>query len=168
MPNNKNMTGDLGESIANVFLSRRTEQGHLFRTAMIGGKWPTIDIYAEIISDDDTLKFCFFQIKATDLGYTVREHKLRIQVEKEALNRLASFNAPTYLIGINHNEDEPFLSRAYIATIRGNYENPLPSLPTTFELNRESLIVLKDEIIQFWNNMNAMENKVNYQTNFTI
>ena len=44
------MTGDLGESIANVFLSRKTTQGNLFRTKMIGGKWPTIDIYAEIIS----------------------------------------------------------------------------------------------------------------------
>lgn len=44
------MIGELGESLANIFLSRLTPQGYLFRTALIGGKWPTIDIYAELIN----------------------------------------------------------------------------------------------------------------------
>lgn len=162
------MTGDLGESLANVFLSRKTAEGNLFRTTMIGGKWPTIDIYAEIISNNDSLKFCFFQIKTTDLGYTVREHKLRIQVDKDDLNKLSRFNAPTYLIGIDHNEAEPFRSKAYLATIRGKYDNPLPSLPTTFELTEDNLILLKNEVVSFWDSVNTIEKKMIYQTNFEL
>lgn len=162
------MTGEIGESLANVFLSRRTSQGHLFRTAMIGGKWPTIDIYAEVISNNPEKMFCFFQIKATELGYTQRQHKLRISVDLQDLIRLSNFSAPTYIIGIDHNPAQPFLSNAYIGTIRGNYTRRLSSLPTPYALNDANLVALRAEVIAYWTALNPTATKTNYLTNFTI
>jgi hypothetical protein len=143
------MTGELGESLANVFLSRRTTQGHLFRTAMIGGKWPTIDIYAEIISHTPQRMFCFFQIKATDQGYTKRQHKLKISIDLQDLIRLSQYTATTYVIGIDHNAAQPLQSQAYVGTIRGNYSQRLSSLPTTYPLNDAGLYFGRDKLVTF-------------------
>lgn len=160
------MIGDFGESFANVLLGSQTEQGQLFETVQIGGKWPTIDIYAEISSENHQRMFCFFQIKSTERGYTVRDNKLKVQVPKDKLNKLSAFNAPTYLIGVEYNKTSPPLSQAYIKTVRGNYVNPLSSMETNFVVNAENLILLKQEVETFWNNTNAMNNKTNYQTSF--
>jgi len=44
------MNGDFGESLANTLIGQWTSDGQLFETKAIGGKWPIIDIYAEISS----------------------------------------------------------------------------------------------------------------------
>lgn len=162
------MIGELGESLANVFLSRRTPEGHLFRTAMIGGKWPTVDIYAEIISNIPQRMFGFFQIKATDQGYTKSTNKLKISVDLPDLIKLSQYSAPTYVIGIDHNAASPLKSKAYVATVRGNYTQRLSSLPTTYPLNNANLIMLKNEITNYWNTLDPLTEKANYLTNFII
>lgn len=154
--------------MASVFLSRKTSQGNLFRTAMIGGKWPTIDIYAEIISSSTSRMFCFFQVKTTDKGYTKRENNLKVGVDKDDLVKLSQYHAPSYLIGIDHNAADPFKSKPFIATIRGNYTKRISSLPTTYELTEANLILLKDEVVNFWNSVNAITNKIIYSSNFII
>lgn len=162
------MTGDLGESLANVFLSRRTPEGHLFRTKMVGGKWPSIDIYAEILSSANPVMFCFFQVKTTSRGYTKRERDLKINMDVRSLFKFSSYCAPSYLIGIDHDPLHPLHSKAFIATIRGNQTKSLSSLPTIYPLNEQNLIALRDEIVAFWNNLNPLKNKENYLTNFAI
>ena len=122
------MTGELGESLASVFLSGKTSQGNLFRTTMIGGKWPTIDIYAEIISSSASRMFCFFQVKTTDRGYTKRKNKnLKVGVDKVDLIKLFQYHAHSYLIGIDHNSAGPFKSKSYMVTIRGTYSKKISS-----------------------------------------
>lgn len=162
------MTGDLGESLASVFLSRKTSQGNLFRTTMIGGKWPTIDIYAEIISNTASRMFCFFQVKTTDQGYTKKKKNLKVGIDLDDLIKLSQYHAPSYLIGIDHNPTEPFKSKPYIAAIRGNYSKRISSLPTAFELTEANLILLRDEVVGFWNSANANTIKTTYLSNFII
>jgi hypothetical protein len=162
------MIGELGESFANIFLARCTTQGHLFRTAMMGGKWPTIDIYAEVISNMPQKMFCFFQIKTTDQGYTKRQRNLRISLDLRDLVRLSQYAAPTYVIGVDHNAARPHYSKAYIGAIRGNYSQGISSLPTTYPLNNSNLIMLREEIIAFWNTLNPLNTKENYLTKFRI
>ena len=160
------MIGDLGENLASVFLSRKTTEGHLFRTAVIGGKWPTIDMYAEVITDTNSRMFCFFQIKTTDQGYTKKQHHLQVSVELNDLVRLSQYCAPSYLIGIDHNSDLPFQSKAYIATVRGNQTRRLSSFPTKHILSEENLIALRNEVILFWSKLDPLANKENYFTKF--
>lgn len=154
--------------MANVFLSRKTSQGYLFRTTVIGGKWPTVDIYAEVISAEKPRMFCFFQIKTTSRGYTKKEGNLKINVELDDLIQLSQYCAPSYLIGIDHNADQPLHSQAFIATVRGNQVKRLSSLPTTYPLSELNLISLKNEVTAFWQRLNPLLNKGNYLTNFTL
>jgi hypothetical protein len=162
------MIGDLGESLANVFLSKRTEEGHLFRTTMIGGKWPAIDLYAEIISDINPGLFCFFQIKTTEQGYTKKKNNLKVGIDLGDLIKFSQYSVPSYIIGIDYNAKQPLQSNAYIGTIRGNYTKRISSLPTSHPLNDANLILLKNEVVNFWANLNAIPSKRNYLTNFAI
>jgi len=82
--------------------------------------------------------------------------------------KLSEYNAPSYIIGIDHNADEPFQSKAYIGTIRGYYGNRISSLPTTYPLNDANLILLQNEVIAFWTALNPLRTKQNYLTNFAI
>lgn len=151
--------GEISELLASIFLSRKTDQGYLFKTVLIGGKYPSIDLYAEILGDNSPKNYCFFQVKSTIQGYTKRDNRLLVQITKDKLNRLSNFNAPTYLIGIDYKEDDPFSSIAYIAAIRGEYTRGLPSMPTHHVLNEENLIQLKNEIEAFWQGTNTFGNK---------
>ena len=159
------MKGDFGESLANILLGQYTPQGQLFETIAIGGKWPTIDIYAEATSVNGGKIFCFFQVKSTEAGYTTRG-KLKVQATKKHLERLASFNAPTYLIGVDLNTTNPPLSVGFIKTIRGNQATGISSMDIAHPINGANLILLKNEIEAFWNALNPLNQKAIYQTNF--
>lgn len=159
------MKGDFGESLANILLGQHTAQGQLFETVAIGGKWPTIDIYAETSTANGDKIFCFFQVKSTVLGYT-NTGKLKVQSKRRHLQRLASFNAPTYLIGVDLNTTNPPLSNAFIKTIRGNQTAGIASMDVTYPINGANLILLKTEVQAFWTALNPLNQKNNYVTNF--
>ncbi|WP_422083767.1 hypothetical protein [Ulvibacterium sp.] len=160
--------GELSEYLATVFLSRKTHQGYLFRTVLIAGKWPSIDIYAEIIGTNSPKNYCFIQVKSTVLGYTAREKKLKVKIPKSKLNKLANFNGPSYLIGIDYIESNPFKSKAYISAIRGTYSNGLSSMPTDNLLDENNLVQLRDEVENFWNGTNTFNNKNNTASIFDL
>lgn len=158
------MNGDFGESFANVLLGQNTAQGQLFETVMIGGKWPTIDIYAEIAAPQGAV-FCFFQVKSTIKGFT-NAGKLKVQAKLHHLQRLSAYYAPTYLIGVDFNANRPPLSEAYIQTIRGLQTQAISSMDVTYPVNSDNLILLRNEVINFWNTVNPIAHKNVYQTNF--
>jgi len=161
------MNGAFGESLANTLIGQWTQNGQLFETVAIGGTWPTIDIYAEMLSTTNQRMFCFFQVKSTELGYTKKGiRKLKVQAPQSKLNKLASFNAPTYLIGVDYNKVNPPLSACYIRTIRGNYTKGISSMEITYPLNPGNLILLKNEVEAFWTSLNPLNSKSNYLTNF--
>lgn len=159
------MKGDFGESLANILLGQYTPQGQIFETIAIGGKWPTIDIYAETTSANGGKIFCFFQVKSTEAGYT-QNGRLKVQAKKKHLVRLAAFNAPTYLIGVDLNTTNPPLSNGYIKTIRGIQNQGISNMTVAHPINGANLILLKNEVEAFWNALNLPNQKNNYQTNF--
>lgn len=159
------MKGDFGESLANILLGQYTPQGQIFETIAIGGKWPTIDIYAETTSVNGGKIFCFFQVKSTEAGFTTKG-RLKVQAKKHHLERLAAFSAPTYLIGVDLNTANPPLSRGFIKIIRGNQAAGITSMDVSHPINGANLILLKTEIESFWNALNPLNQKNNYLTNF--
>lgn len=160
--------GEISELLATIFLSRKTRRGYLFKTVLIGGKYPSIDIYAEIIGNNFPKNYCFIQVKSTIKGYTVEENKLKIQVPVDKLNKLADFNGPSYLIGIDYQENNPFTSKAYIKAIRGRHTRALSSMPTDNVLDENNLIRLRDEIEAFWNSTDTFEKKNNTNSIFDL
>lgn len=162
------MIGDLGETVAKFFLSKKTSQGVLFKTIILDGKWPTIDIYAEIITDDQQKMFCLFQVKTTERGRTKRKRKLKVKISERDLNRLSKYSAPTYIIGVDYNSINYYESQAYILTVRGDYTSGINGLPTTFPLNEPNLLALREEVIAYWNMVNSLSPKENYFTNFSL
>lgn len=159
------MNGNFGESLANILLGQQTANGQLFETVLIGGNWPTIDIYAEITSIHNQKMFCFFQVKSTELGYNAAG-RLRVQANRNKLNHLASFNAPTYLIGVELNTTNPPLSIGYIKTIRGPQARGISSMEITAPINSANLILLKEEVEAFWTTLDPLAHKNHYITNF--
>ena len=163
--------GELGELLAAVFLSRKTSRGFLFRTLVIGGKWPTIDLYAELLPDNTgrvqsmDRMFCFIQVKTTKLGY-LKNGNLRVNVKKVDLNRLANYCGPTYLVGIDLDEHDPRNSTGYIAFSRPNQPQSLSSLPTANDLNAATLVQLYDEVADFWNQTNTLALKTSFASAF--
>jgi hypothetical protein len=160
-----NKIGDIGELLLSLFLSQKTSEGYLFNPLLIGGKWPTMDIYAEVSQDPG--KFCFFQVKTTLRGCNAKGN-LQIKVPKIKLERLAQYHAPSYLVGIDLKLDNPFHSKAYIAAIRGTHEYGMSSLSTVYELNEENLIRLRDEVVAFWQHSNLLDTKTVYRSIFDI
>lgn len=161
------MSNDTPEHIASVLLQRTTTRGVLFTVLQIGGNWPTIDLYAELETPDLPNKyFCFFQVKSTIQGYNKTNKKLKVKIKLLDLNRLSSYTAPTYLIGIDHNQANPFQSVGFIQTIRGNYLKGMSSMSVANVLNIANLELLYDEVIEFWDSTNVVNRKTIYVSNF--
>lgn len=160
-----NKIGDIGELLLSLFLSQKTREGYLFNPLLIGGKWPTMDVYAELTSDPG--RFCFFQVKTTLKGCNSRGN-LQIKIPKIKLERLARYHAPSYLVGIDLKLSDPFHSKAYIAAIKGGFTTGMSSIPTLYELNEENLIGLKNEVVRFWEDSNLLGTKNVYKSVFEI
>jgi len=156
-----NQIGELGEALFTVIISRETSRGFLFRPKFLGDKWPVSDAYVELIHWDGTMRYFFCQIKTTTQGYTQRERKLKIQVPKEKLIKLANYPAPTYVIGVDvHSET------GYIQAVTSSPSKGISSLSTNYPLNNENLNRLYDEVNDFWDNLEANRFKTNFVSNF--
>lgn len=130
----------------------------------IGGKWPTIDIYAELDDPQHPGMFCFFQVKSTTLGRNAKG-LLKVKVSKKSIARLCAYHGPTYLIGVDYNEQLPQLSNAFILHVKGPTLVGVGSMPTTNQLNHPTgavLLVLRNEIMQFWQSTNLPTAKLNF------
>jgi hypothetical protein len=163
--NDANRIGEVGELLLTLSLCQKTREGYLFEPLLIGGKWPTIDVYTELAGERGT--FCFFQVKTTTRGFH-RNGGLRVKVDVRDLNRLCAFHAPTYLVGIALNQDNLHQSKAYIAAVRGQYSEGLQYLSPRYELNEENLILLRNEVLAFWQHTNITTIKKQYGSNFDI
>jgi hypothetical protein len=159
----KNFIGDRGEYIFTTLISEKTSSGYLFNPIFLGQKWPTSDFYVELFKTSKPM-FCFFQIKATSKGYTVKEQKLKINISKNNLEKLSKLPAPSYVIGINE-----ITKKGYIISVNGDNIKAINNLPTTYPLNKTNLEKLWQEIKQFWNNSNNYDFKNNqFQSNFKV
>jgi hypothetical protein len=149
----QNNIGDLGEAIFNVAISR----GFLFKPMFLGEKWPIADFYVELIDDSDRVMFFIVQIKATNQGY-LKNGNLRVQLPKKKLHELNGYNCPTYLAGID-NENE----RVFMKSINKNKRKSIPSLESSFELNQANLKILYEDVKLFWKGVKMKSYKSNFK-----
>jgi hypothetical protein len=157
----KDTRGEKAEALVRLLLS---SQAVSFRVQLIGGKWPTIDIYAEI---DDPLypgMFCFFQVKSTILGRNSKG-KLQVKVAKDSLNKLCAYYGPTYLVGVEYNEQQAWQSNAFIMHVKGRNLTGISSMPVTNQLNHQTgatLLTLRDEVVRFWQSTNIAATRLTF------
>jgi hypothetical protein len=91
--------------------------------------------------------FFFVQVKTTRQGYTQRNHRLKIQVVSEDIQRLIAYPAPTYVVGIDERNET-----GYISAILERHARRIASLSTAFPLDQAALDRLWQEVYTFWSN----------------
>ncbi len=142
-------TDILGLRGENIFFIRMTdldeERGPLFRPQFLGDKFPFAD-YLVLLEGSSTGRFFFVQVKTTREGYTTKEKRLRVQVTSANLRGLASFPAPTYIMGVDAVTEEVF-----IASANGESQKNIPSMSTAYPLDRTNRRRLWDEVQAYWN-----------------
>ena len=138
--------GDLAQNLfVSLFLNFCGRDDPYFRPRFLGDKYPTFDSIVEVV---DRPEFFFFvQVKGTSLGYTVGEHRLKVQVDQEDVNRMVACPAPVYVVGI----DVRALNVGYLLSVNEPRDN-VPGMTTRFPITCALLEQLRDEVIGFWSN----------------
>lgn len=156
MPQN-NAIGDRGESIFNT----RVTQDNLFKVYFMGEKAPIVDFLLEIL-DDATPYYFMVQVKGTTQGYQV-DGNLQASVEESKMIKLLERKMPTYVAGVDVNDEIVYLCPAFDINTR------YPSIPTNHYLklsdkpgSRATLDLLKQDVINFWDNSNMSNFKSSY------
>ena len=138
--------GARGEAIFYVLLTEfHSDAGPIFRPQFLGDKWPTVDYVVELLGADPAVPFFFVQVKTTRAGYTKRDKRLKVSVTKADMERLASFPAPTYIVGIDERAETGFLLSA-----NGERLDRVASLPSDFPIDRTTRERLWNEVKAFW------------------
>jgi hypothetical protein len=121
-------------------------RGYLFdHPRFLGEKKRTIDFHVELFHDESLIPFFFVQVKSTAEGYTAKEHRLKVQATAIMMKRLATYPAPTYIVGIDESGE-----CGYIVSANGESEIGFSSLCTHYPLNPETLELLWDEVATYW------------------
>jgi len=146
-PNVRNALGQRGETIFFNLISKfHSNQGPIFRPQFLDAKWPTVDFIVELLGAGVTTPYFFVQVKATREGYTRRANRLKVKVSEKKVRELASYPAPTYIVGIDEIKE-----RGYIASANGENLASLSSLSTSFPINKTNRKALWREVNDFWN-----------------
>lgn len=142
--------GGRGEAIAFSVLTticRVDAARPYFWPHYLGDKCETFDFFVELVDAGEVTPYFFVQVKSTRRGYTRSQSppRLRVAVAEKDVRRMASFPAPTYVIGVHEVEE-----RAFIISVHGTMAGPIPSIATAHELNCETLRRLWHEVRAFW------------------
>ena len=117
----------------------------LFRPCFLGDKFRTFDYLVEL--DGSEAHYFFVQVKTTRRGYRRGKggRRLRVNVDKEDVQRMAACPIPAYLVGI----DEP-QGLGYLLSMNELRQAGLGGLPARHRLNPDNLQRLWDEVHNFW------------------
>ena len=163
---NTSTVGDAGEYMAIFLLDRDTSKGSNFRAKLIGGKWPTVDLYIEL--EKHSGMYFFVQIKATTFRLKNAKRKLRCPVSKDKLNLLSEYHAPTYVIGVEVNKNDNRLTKGYLGAIKGKYTKGMGSISRTHLICPKLSIELVNEVLDFWKNSKTLKHKSVHKSKFSI
>ncbi|HWG45086.1 MAG TPA: hypothetical protein VN688_20115 [Gemmataceae bacterium] len=142
---------DIGSRGEAIFYVRITDfcgrKQPLFHPRFLGEKAQTLDYLVELVGAGERTPFFFVQVKTTREGYTKRPQppRLKVGMSRHAVQRLALYPAPTYLVGIDERREE-----GYILAILEGMTDPISSFPTNFPLDCANLRLLWEEVRQFW------------------
>ena len=141
--------GGRGEAIAFARLARlcRPDDLPYFWPHYLGQKCPTFDFLVELVAASDRTPFFFAQVKTTRKAFTRRQAppRLRVEVSREDVRKMAAYPAPTYVIGVHEIEE-----RAFVISVHGDMDESISSITTEHELTPNTLERLWEEVSAFW------------------
>lgn len=171
-----NLVGDSGEGVVKSIFDQFSfsNKDAKCTVQILEQKWPVIDLFVQYKRRDNYF-FFFLQAKSTIVGPQGEkddELELKVKLEREDHEKIASFVGPTYLVGVD-NSGGP-LSRslenpkAYLRTIRDKAEKGIYSVPVSkkHELTMDNVQKLLEEVATYWENI--ANNKGTYTSNFTL
>lgn len=143
----RNVIGSRGESIAELCLTDyRSFTRPLFRPGFLDGKWPTIDLYVELMAYRKKQLYFFCQVKATTTKLRATSTYLTVSTKSRDIERLLRIPGPTYILGVH----EPTM-RVFIRSVHTGMRNKtITRIPLTHELTSANLVKLRDEVRSFW------------------
>ncbi|MBE9236895.1 DUF4365 domain-containing protein [Anabaena aphanizomenioides LEGE 00250] len=138
--------GQRGERIFEVLITKfHSDDGPIFKPQFLGDKWQYVDFIVELVGAGCYIPYFFVQVKTTRKGYTKKDNRLKVQVKKESVIGIASYPAPTYIVGIDEVQEV-----GYLVSANGENLTSLSSLSTNFPINKQNREILWDEVNNFW------------------
>jgi Domain of unknown function (DUF4365) len=138
--------GQRGEAIFIVLMTAfHSNLGPIFKPQFLGDKWQYVDFIVELVGAGTSIPYFFVQVKTTREGYTKKLNRLKVKVTQENIRGLASYPAPTYIVGIDEIQE-----MGYIVSANGEKLNSMSSLSTNFLINKQNREYLWDEVNNFW------------------
>jgi hypothetical protein len=104
-----------------------------------------VDFIVELVDAGMTTPYFFIQVKTTRDGYTKKDHRLKVQVKRDGMRKLASYPAPTYVVGIDEVRET-----GYIISANGEWLGDISSLSTEYPINKDNQDLLWEEVNEFW------------------
>ncbi|MEH2378022.1 MAG: DUF4365 domain-containing protein [Nostoc sp.] len=142
----KDALGQRGEAIFTVLMTEfHSNAGPIFKPQFLGDKWQHVDFIVELVGSDKSVPYFFVQVKTTREGYTKKLNRLKVKLRQESVIGLASYPAPTYIVGIDEIQET-----GYIVSANGESLNSLSSLSTLFKIIKQNRELLWHEVNDFW------------------
>jgi Domain of unknown function (DUF4365) len=144
-----NAIGDFGELLAATFLSRPVRGKYrrpLFKPTHLGEKYPVVDFIVDVLDPtENSIGFFFVQVKSTSAACAL-SRTLRLDVELEKYNKLAAIPVPTFLIGVDTQNESAFMIAAPKAVLR-----TFSSITKKHDLADDDVRVgLYKEVAEYW------------------
>ena len=137
--------GQRGEWLFNLLITTFHSDSPIFKPQFLGDKWQYVDFIVELVGPVSYIPYFFVQVKTTRQGYTQKENRLKVKVKEESVIGIASYPAPTYIVGI-----DDIQGTGYIVSANGKNLKSLSSLSTEFPINKQNREILWNEVNDFW------------------
>jgi hypothetical protein len=110
----------------------------------LGEKKQTLDFFVELFSETGMTPFFLAQVKTTQAGYTPGG-QLKVGISARDMQRLASYPAPAYIVGIDEQNH-----RGYIVSANGESTAGFSRMCTDHPMTPVVLAGLHREVEAFW------------------
>lgn len=136
----------------------------IFRVVFMGEKYPVTDFYVEIASDKEKPYPFLVQVKTTTSE--LDEHgRLCVSVPHDKFVALCKRPIPTYVGGVNLNDDTLFIRPAFDASEHVSFIEPHMVLSKKNKLDcGQKLLAIKRDVINYWDNLRPREYKQSYKS----
>lgn len=140
------VTGERGESIAKLRLTDPHDGEPLFKPCFLHENWPNVDYLVQLENVAEITPFFLAQVKTAK---KIENGLLKIAVPKEKVLEIQKYRVPAYVVGV-HEPSE----KAYLVSLLGKTTG-FNGMSTAFELNAQNRRRLYDEVLKFWQALNA-------------
>lgn len=121
-----------------------------FDPHFLGEKCPTFDYLVQLETQSHVVPYFLAQVKTTRDGITSRSKRLNVEVKQDHVRKMVRCPFPTYILGVDE-----IGKMVYVASIHGNLDGGIRSMPTTYPLDAANLQRLWNEVDAYWRTLDA-------------